>query len=443
MRFGRTALGGRRRWAGVTVLLLGFTMFAAACSSDNNGSGTPKPEEKVELSFWTWVPNIDKVVEKWNASHPNIHVTASNQAQGDELVTKLLTAAKAGNPPDLAQVEYQALPTLVSNDVLADIKADVSSAKGDFSDGAWQTVTLGTDAVYAVPQDVGPMMLYYRADEFKKLGITVPKTWDEFAQAARTVRQKTKKQFLTTFSSADPGWFVGLVQQAGGSWWGVNGDTWTVSVNDAATKKVADYWGGLVSEGVIDGKPMFTPEWNKALNDGTYLVWPSAVWAPGVLAGNAAKTKGKWEMAAMPQWAAGENKTGSWGGSTTGVTDGSKHKQAAAQFAVWLNTDPEATAGLVREGGIYPASKSAQAGPALQSAPDFFSNQPDFYVLAKQIADTAAGFTFGPNVNVTYSAYKDDFAKAITAKTPFAGAVDAMQQATLNDMKSNGFKVSG
>ena len=114
MRFGRTALGGRRRWAGVTVLLLGFTMFAAACSSgDNNGSGTPKPEEKVELSFWTWVPNIDKVVEKWNATHPNIHVTASNQAQGDELVTKLLTAAKAGNPPDLAQVEYQALPTLV------------------------------------------------------------------------------------------------------------------------------------------------------------------------------------------------------------------------------------------------------------------------------------------------------------------------------------------
>ena len=87
MRFGRTA-DGQRRWAGVT-LLLGVTLFAAACSSDNNGSGTPKPEEKVELSFWTWVPNIDKVVEKWNASHPNIHVTASNHAQGDELVTKL------------------------------------------------------------------------------------------------------------------------------------------------------------------------------------------------------------------------------------------------------------------------------------------------------------------------------------------------------------------
>src|SRR4029079_3539666 len=149
-----------------------------------------------------------------------------------------------------------ALPTLVSNDVLADIKADVESAKGDFADGAWQTVTLGTDAVYAVPQDVGPMMLYYRADEFKKLGIAVPKTWDEFAQAARTVRQKSKKQFLTTFSSADPGWFVGLAQQAGGRWRGVHGDSWKVTVNDPATKKVADYWGGLVADGVVDKQPM-------------------------------------------------------------------------------------------------------------------------------------------------------------------------------------------
>lgn len=430
---------GSRRFITTATVLLAGAVLVAGCSS--GGGGGTNPDQKVELSFWTWVPNIDKVVEKWNATHPNIHVTASNQAQGDELVTKLLTAAQAGNPPDLVQVEYQALPTLVSNDVLADIKKETTSAKADFADGVWQTVTLGTDAVYAIPQDVGPMMLYYRQDEFTRLGLTVPKTWDEFAQTARTVRTKSPNQFLTTFSSADPGWFVGLVQQAGGSWWGVNGDAWKVTVNDAATKKVADYWGKLVAEGAVDDQPMYTPEWNKALNDGTLIAWPSAVWGPGVLAGNAADTKGKWAMAALPQWNAGEQKTGSWGGSTTAVTKASKNKAAAAQFAVWLNTDAEATTGLVREGGIYPASKAAQGGPALQQAPDFFSNQADFYTVAKGIADTAAGFTFGPNVNVTYSAYKDNFAKAIAEKTPFTGAVDAMQSATVADMQAKGFKV--
>jgi multiple sugar transport system substrate-binding protein len=396
----------------------------------------------VTLTFWTWVPNIDAVVAKWNAANPNIQVTASNQAQGDELVTKLLTAHQAGNPPDLAQVEYQALPTLVSKDALADIKGDVGSARSDFADGVWQTVSLGTDAVYAVPQDVGPMMLYYRADEFTRLGLQVPKTWDEFAQLAKQVRQKSKKQFLTTFSSNDPGWFVGLAQQAGARWWGINGDSWTVSVNDAATKKVADYWNGLVRDGDVDDQPMYTPEWNKALNDGTLIAWPSAVWGPGVLAGNAADTKGKWMMAPMPQWSAGENKTGSWGGSTTAVTAKSPNRAAAAKFAVWLNTNPEATTLLVQQGGLYPASKSAQTGPALAQPPAFFSNQPDFYATAGAIASTAAGFTFGPNVNVTYSSYKDAFAKAITAKTPFSAALDTMQQATVDDMKKNGFTVA-
>lgn len=420
-----------------TAALLAGLLTLAAC-----GGGGDTGDERVKLTFWTWVPNVDKVVAKWNAANPDIQVTASNQAQGDELVTKLLTAAKADNLPDLVQAEYQALPTLVSNDALADISAQVGSVKDQFAAGVWDTVTLGTDTVYALPQDVGPMMLYYRDDEFTRLGLQVPTTWEEFADTARAVRKASPKQYLTTFSSADPGWFAGLAQQAGARWWGIDGDAWRVSVNDAATTKVAELWSGLVAEDAVDDQPMYTPEWNKALNDGTLLAWPGAVWGPGVLSGNAASTAGKWKITPLPQWSASESRTGSWGGSSTAVTDRSKHKEAAAKFAVWLNTDPEATGLLVTEGGLYPASQAAQSGPALAAAPAFFSNQPDFYVLARQIAGTAAGFTFGPNVNVTYSTYKDAFAKAITDRSPFTAALDRMQAATLNDMKKNGFTIA-
>jgi multiple sugar transport system substrate-binding protein len=271
----------------------------------------------------------------------------------------------------------------------------------------------------------------------------VPKTWDEFAQAARTLRTKTTAAHLTTFSSNDPGWFAGLAQQAGAQWWKVSGDTWTVGIDDEPTTRVADYWGGLVAEGVIDNKPMYTPEWNKALGDGTLLAWPSAIWAPGVLASVAAGTKGKWAMAPLPQWTAGDNKTGNWGGSSTAVAAGGDHVQAAAEFALWLNTDPEATAGLVTEGVLYPAASDAQSGPALAQPPAFMPNQPDFYPEAKAIADTAAGFTWGPNVNVTYQAYKDSFGKAITNKTPFSRAVAEMHESTVDDMRKTGFKVEG
>jgi len=167
-------------------------------------------------------------------------------------VTKVLTASKAGNPPDLFQAEYQALPTLVSNNAAADLKKYVGSTKSAFADGVWQQVTLGTDSVYGIPQDAGPMMLYYRADIFTQLGLQVPTTWDQFAQLAQQVRVKDPKRYLTTFSTGDPGWFAGLAQQAGASWWSVSGTTWKVTIDDAATKKVADYWGNLVNTGVID-----------------------------------------------------------------------------------------------------------------------------------------------------------------------------------------------
>jgi multiple sugar transport system substrate-binding protein len=73
----------------------------------------------------------------------------------------------------------------------------------------------------------------------------------------------------------------------------------------------------------------------------------------------------------------------------------------------------------------------------------FMPNQPEFYAQAKAIADTAAGWTWGPNVNVTYQSYRDAFGKAITSKTPFSGAVREMHRSTVDDMRKTGFKVEG
>jgi multiple sugar transport system substrate-binding protein len=97
---------------------------------------------------------------------------------------------------------------------------------------------------------------------------------------------------------------------------------------------------------------------------------------------------------------------------------------------------------LITSGGIYPAATSAQTGGPLAQPPAFFPQQTDFYPVAKQIAGTAAGVIWGPNVNVTYATYKDAFQKVVTAKSPFPTALDQMQQATIADMKKNGFTVS-
>ncbi len=437
-----------RRLALAAAAALAGTLALTACGSSGGGSdAAAKPAAgPVKLTFWSWTPNMDKVAEIWNQSHPDIQVSVQKQASGDDLVTKTITAAKAGNAPDLLQAEYQALPTLVSNDVLADISKQAGGTKDKFASGVWSQVTLGSDAVYAIPEDTAPLALYYRQDLFQQYGLKVPTTWAEFADAARQLKQKDPAKALTTFSSNDSGLFAGLAQQAGAKWWTSSGETWKVGIDDAASKKVADFWGGLVKDGAIDNQPMYTPAWSKALNDGSQIAWVSAVWAPGVFTGSAPDTKGKWAMAPLPQWNAGESVTGSWGGSTTGVTTGAAkagHADAAAQFATWLNTDPQAVSALVKEAGIYPAATAAQSGDALATAPEFFSNQPDFYTKAAEIAKNTAPAAWGPNVNVAYSTFKDAFGKAAQDKSDFSAALSSMQQATVADLKKNGFKTEG
>ena len=429
-----SAAGGGSTTSGVAA---GSTPAAGSAPAAASGA-------KVDLTFWTWAPNVDKVVAMWNAKNPDIQVTVNKQDGGDPAVTKLLTAIKAGSgAPDIMQAEYQKIPTLVSADALADISKNIDPAlKNDFPESVWNSVTLGSDAVYSVPQDAGPMEFYYRADIFAKYNLTPPTTWGEYAADAAKIHAADPKLYLGTFSATDAGWFTGLTQQAGASWWSVDGDTWSVDINSAASQKVASYWGGLVAKGVIDNKPMYTPAWNAALNNGTQVGWVSAIWAPGVLEGNAAATAGKWKMAPLPQWDASKPATGNWGGSGTSVTSQSKHPAEAAKFAAWMNTDPTATKAIASVMGIYPASSSAQK-TALSAPPAFFSNQADFYQVASKIAATVAPFTYGPNVNVTYSAYNDAFGKAAQAKSQqgFLDALTSMQNTTVTDMKNTGFTV--
>jgi multiple sugar transport system substrate-binding protein len=427
------------------------TLVAAGCSSasstssatstaSSQASSPASSSQKVTLSFWSWVPNLDKVIATWNKSHPDIQVQVQVQAGGGAELTKLLTAAKAGNPPDLAQVEYQVLPTLVSNNYLANISQYDSNLKTDFPAGNWTQVTLGTNALYGVPQDAAPMALFYRADLFKKYHLTVPTTWAQFAADATKLHAEAPGVYLGTFSSQDPGEFAGLTQQAGAQWWSASGSTWKVSINSAASQKVASYWQSLVTSGGINNQPQWTAAWNKGMNNGQYIAWVSDVWAPTDMPTVSPANTGKWAMTELPQWTAGAGVVGNWGGSSTAVLAASKHQQAAAEFAAWLNTDPTATAALASVSGVYPADIAAEG--ALSAPPPYFSSQPNFWSLAKGYAADASQASWGPDVDVAYSEFTSAFGGAITSKASFLSPLAQVQSAVVSDMKKSGFTVA-
>lgn len=428
------------------TLLAAGAIAASAALLAGCGAGTGSGTEDegsvpVTLQMWSWDPSMPEIAEVWNESHPDIQVEVTDPAGGNELVSRILTAHKSGDAADIVKVEYQALPALVSNGVAADITEYTKDATDSFTPAAFDQVSFD-GKVFGLPQDFAPLVFFYRNDIFEQYGLTPPTTWDEYADVARALHQADPSKYLGTFSSADPGWFTGLAQQAGANWWSAKGETWKVAIDDAASVKVADYWQGLIDEGVIKGEPFWSPQWNKEMDDGTYAGWISGAWAPAQFGGIAPNTEGKWTMTALPSWDAGDATTGIWGGSATAVTTDSKHPKEAAAFIEWFNTSDEALALQVEKINIFPAAINGQKLDALQTPPKYMPNQPDYYSTVAKISEGARTFDlWGPNATVTFGAYNDGFAAAIESGSPFSDVLKNMQKVTVADMEKLGFTV--
>ena len=153
----------------------------------------------------------------------------------------MLTAVKANNAPDLAQVGYEALPSFVIQDAVQDIKEWAGDVDKNSPAAGAKSVNLGGTG-YGIPVDTAPMAMIYNNALLDSLSINLPKTGAVFASAARAVKKADPKASLTYFSS-DPNFLAGLVRQAGGRWYDVTDSTVKVIMTqDAASRKVADFW---------------------------------------------------------------------------------------------------------------------------------------------------------------------------------------------------------
>ena len=56
------------------------TLALASCSSGD----TPSADGPVELTFQSWVPNIDQAVDAFNEAHDDIHVTLETITAGPD-----------------------------------------------------------------------------------------------------------------------------------------------------------------------------------------------------------------------------------------------------------------------------------------------------------------------------------------------------------------------
>ena len=164
-----------KRTIRLVSVLLTSAVALAACSSAGNDTGSSGTKDAcapstgpVTLTFTSWLPKLDEVVKVWNDKNPDIQVKVQTGPNGNGgTYQNFFNQLKAGNAPDLGQVEYDALPSFRVQDGLMNLGGCdiVMQARDKFVDWTWDQVSFGEkDSAYGVPQDAGPMAMFYRAD---------------------------------------------------------------------------------------------------------------------------------------------------------------------------------------------------------------------------------------------------------------------------------------
>ncbi|QKW09772.1 sugar ABC transporter substrate-binding protein [Streptomyces sp. NA04227] len=414
--------------------------------SDDSDSGTGADGKPVTLTFWGWAKGTKEVVDAFNASHKDIKVSykeiPSGVAGG---YAKISNAVKAGNAPDLFNVEYPQLPDFVSQGAVKDISDQVDPAlEGQYLPQAIDLVTLG-GAKWALPLDASPQTFYYRKDLFEKAGIkTPPKTWDEFRTDAEKIKKADPKSRIATFFPDDPSTFEAMVWQAGGRWFKAGEKAWDVNFDDNATRETAAYWQKMIDDDLVHVTPSFSQQWTNSLQKGRTAGYLGAAWGGGVLGTTLPDQKGKWAAAPMPT-ADGKPASGMLGGTTFAVSKDSEKTEAAVEFAKWATTTEAGIKARIATGtsSAYPAAPALVPVARKAFKTDFLGGQDvyaDYEDAARSINED---WTWGPVMGVTNNALRDSFAKLGSGDGDILGSVRKAQQDTRSELKNRGIEVSG
>ncbi|MGZ6213787.1 MAG: ABC transporter substrate-binding protein [Candidatus Limnocylindria bacterium] len=199
--------------------------LSAGCGGGGSSGGP------VNIVLWHGYTDVEgkaitDAARRFNASHPNIHVSVQNYGNADFALQKVLTAIRGGAYPDIAYLYGSWAANIARSSQAVDltslIKGDPSVNWNDFWPAERQAVQVGGKIV-GVPALVDNLSLVYNTKLFRAAGIPYPTagwTWDDFRAAAKRLTDPSRKQFGWAYvadGSEDTVWrFDALLWQAGG-----------------------------------------------------------------------------------------------------------------------------------------------------------------------------------------------------------------------------------
>ncbi|ANA80957.1 extracellular solute-binding protein family 1 [Paenibacillus vortex V453] len=395
-----------KRFKSWSLLLMSIIMvFSLAACGGGNGSKTAESPgggsteekdntkeeapstEKIELSFWSLgTTNYEDLAKEYTKEHPNITFKFQNTSDQTAHHNNLTTALSAGSgAPDIFQLEIAFMERFINNQDkfynLYDLGA--KDVEGNYLEWKWKQAT-SVDGSFqlGLPTDIGPTVVYYRTDLAEQAGLpTDPDgfsaaidSWDKFASVAKEFTGKTGKPFADLTDLV----YNGVRDQSPDQIYFNKEDGSFIGDTNPQVRKAYDFTVKGIQEGWIGNWILWSPEWQKAINDGDFGVMLGPAWIAGTIR-NAKDTAGKWQIAQLPEGA------GNWGGSFLTLPKEGKHSKEAYEFISWvLNQENQLKS--FKDSGLFPSI------PAVYSEPSFTEEKDEFFsgqVISEAYAKSA------------------------------------------------------
>ena len=420
----------------------------AACSSGGGSTSAGGSADDLDaaleaggkLTYWSWTPSAEAQVAAFEKAYPKVDVELVNAGTNTEEYTKLQNAIKAGSgAPDVVQIEYYALPQFALSDALVDLgDYGLGDLEDQYSASTWGAVNVGGKLV-GLPQDSGPMALFYNKAVFDQYGIAVPTTWDEYVEAARQLHAADPTKYITS-DTGDAGFTTSMIWQAGGRPYAIDGTDVTIDLADEGTQKWTGVWNQLVQEGLLSTTPGWTDEWYQGLGDGSIATLVTGAWMPGVLESSVADAAGDWRVAPIPTYD-GTPVTAENGGGGQSVTKQSKNPALAAAFLRWLNSDPASIDVFLQSGGFPSTTAELDDPEFLSLESDYFGGQKINEVLTQASKDVSKGWSYLPYQVYANSIFGDTVGQSYANKADLNDGLAEWQRQLVDYGNEQGFTV--
>ena len=418
---------------------------AASACSGGNGASSARTGTTTRITFWSALRGSQEVVDAFNRTHRTIQVEFQQIPSGGQGgYAKLSNAARAGNAPDVATIEYPQVPGYAIDGVARDITDLVGDGlrRKLLPQALGQTTFEGR--VFSVPLDVEPMVMHYRADLFDHYGLRPARTWDEFAEQAATVRRTAPGRRLVLFPTDGMTQFAAYAWQAGAQWFDTSRGAWNVSLADAPSRRVADYWQRLIDRDDVFMNAVESRQSDAQLGNGLVLTRLSGAWDAGAQMNARPGQKGQWRIAPLPQWDTAGPSVGMHGGSTFAVTKDSRHPEAAMEFIEWQVSHPDALRARLSSGtsSQYPAAPGLVSVGRQAFDRSYYGGQ-DIYGLFEQEAEKIGeGWLWGPRMSATQKVMQDSFARVGAGQGSLVQSLRTAQEGTMPDLKALGLSTT-